>query len=195
MGDEFQEGKGKKGFDHYQKKLKNLQKEYEQTSNHNWYLLALTVILVLFIGLVSPWSGWNDFLMKSGFVLFAMSVIFFLATLFYRKMPLKPLKEEIYIEQRINIMKSYYRLHPAKIALVIGSLTILFIVVKFSFGFTRFTFEEAFQNLSWFNRDWEITLVYFACLLYTLYDHNNKHRTLQKIENNYQKHSEEFIPA
>src|SRR5690606_11923900 len=174
MEDEFPEGKGKKSFANYQKKLKNLQKEYEQSSNHNWYLLALTCILVLFIGLVSPWSGWNDFLMKTGFVLLSMSIIFFLATLFYRKTSLKPIKESTYTEKRIHVMMAYYRLHPAKIAIVALSLTILFIVVKFSFGFTRHTFDQAFENFAWFNRDWEITLVYIACLIYTLYDHNNK---------------------
>lgn len=195
MSDEIQEGKGKKDFDHYQKKLKNLQKEYEQSSNHNWYLLALTVILVLFIFLVSPWSGWNDFLMKTGFVLLAMSMIFFFATVFYRKTSLKPLKEDHFAEQRINVMKSYYRLHPGKITVVVGALAILFVVVKFSFGFTRYTFDEAFNNLSWFNRDWEITLVYIACLFYTLYDHHHKHKTLQNIEHSYLKRAGGFLPA
>jgi amino acid transporter len=195
MEDEFQEEKGKKGFAHYQKKLKNLQKEYEQPSNHNWYLLALTCILILFIGLVSSWSGWIDFLMKAGFVLLSMSIIFFLSTLFYRKRSPGPIKDDSNADQKIKIMKAYYRLHPAKIAIVLSALAILFIVVKFSFGFTRHSFNDAFENLSWFNRDWEITLVYLACLVYTLYDHNKKYRTLQKIELSYLKREEDFLPA
>lgn len=195
MGEEIQEGKGKKGFVHYQKKLKNLHKEYEQASNHNWYLLALTFILIMFIALVSPWSGWSDFLMKSGFVLLCMSIIFFIGSLFYLKKKLPSMQDETYAEERIQIMKSYYRLHPAKVLMVTSALGILFILVKFSFGFTKHTFDQAFENLAWFNRDWEITLVYIACIIYTLYDHYKKHISLQNIEQSYQKRSEDFLPA
>ena len=125
----------------------------------------------------------------------SMSIIFFLGTMFYRKRSLSTIKDDSNADQRIKIMKSYYRLHPAKIAIVVSAMAILFIVVKFSFGFTRHSFDQAFENLAWFNRDWEIALVYLVCLVYTLNDHNKKYRTLQKIGQSYSERTEDFLPA